>query len=133
MENIISEINKVIAEHNEKGEKLKQEAAALRASKGQADNEPGSSKGKGKEKQREDSVALSDDSDDGLPKTPAGEEHRHKKQALTARLRENNIVMHRIHFLLGDVYHVLGESYEKQENESYAAAEDIRKKLLQSR
>ena len=32
----------------------------------------------------------------------------------------------------GDVYHVLGKSYEDAENDAYAAAEDLRKELLKS-
>lgn len=133
METILAEIREAIVEHNEKGEILKQEAAARRASGKQTDLVPSTSKGKGKEKQREESIALTDDTgDDDLPKNPAGEEHRHKKHAQTARLRENNIVMHHIHFLLGDTYHALGETHEQEENEAYAAAQDIRRKLLKS-
>lgn len=132
METILAEIRDAIVEHNEKGEILKREAAARRASGKQIDI-AGPSKGKGKEKQRDGSLALTEDSvDDDLPKNPAGEEHRHKKSALAARLRENNIVMHHIHFLLGDVYHALGETHEHEENEAYAAAQEIRRKLLKS-
>ena len=45
-------------------------------------------------------------------------------------MREARISLHKIKFLQGDVYHVLGKSYEVSENEAYAAAEDLRRLLL---
>ena len=117
MNAICAEINDAIVQHDAKGELLKQEAAEASESRAQ----------------RETSVALSDDSaDDDLPTTPAGVEHRHKKNALQSRLREAHIVLHEIYFRLGDVYHVLGESYSPQETEAYGAAEELRKRLLKS-
>ena len=99
----------------------------------------GIDKGKGREPER-DSISPIDldlDSDDdedvedrGLPKTPAGDDHRVKRIALLARLRECLIVLHRVKFLQGDVYHVLGSSYSEKEDAAYADAENLRKDLL---
>ena len=77
------------------------------------------------------SVDDDGDSDDGgLPKTPAGEEHLHKARALQQRLRDCYLTQHRVKFLLGDMYHWMGESKSGEEQVSYKAADDIRSKLL---
>ncbi|KIK58778.1 hypothetical protein GYMLUDRAFT_45086 [Collybiopsis luxurians FD-317 M1] len=136
-ERMITEIEKVIAEHDVKGEALKKEAAEQRAARESA---------KGKGKQREESPLSEDedeeddpdldegeDGEDGdLPKTPAGKEHRDKRRALVQRLREARVQYHRVKFLLGDVYHNLGEKYSTQENDAYAAAEAVRRDLLKT-
>lgn len=129
---VCSEMTDVIEEHDAKGEKLKEEAAAAAAVQRLA-AEDGQSKGKGKQRERERNGGdMEDVMEDGLPKTQAGEEHRHKKSALQSRLREAHIVLHQIHFLLGDVYHALGESYNSKEDEAYNAANELRKQLLKS-
>ncbi|KAG1816837.1 SNF2 family N-terminal domain-containing protein [Suillus subaureus] len=136
---IIDDIKTTIAEHQVKGEALKNEARALRESRQQ--NLPDFSKidkGKGKRAMSpltdvdEDIDDVEDVEDRGLPKTPAGEEHSIKRRALQQRLRECLIVLHRVKFLQGDVYHVLGASQSDKEDASYAAAEMLRKNLLKS-
>ncbi|THH04137.1 hypothetical protein EW145_g5749 [Phellinidium pouzarii] len=131
MDTLCMEICDVITEHNAKGEILKEEAAA--AAQRQANEHirsVGASMAKDKHRQRDN---ISEDSaDDELPKTPAGDEHRNKKYALQARLRECHVVLHQLQFLLGDIYHVLGETYSSKEDDAYAAAEELRKRLLKS-
>jgi E3 ubiquitin-protein ligase SHPRH len=63
-----------------------------------------------------------------MPKTPAGDEHRTRIRALHSRIRELQVVQHKIAFLLGDVYHVLGRT--EVEDASYAKADALRKELL---
>ena len=131
---IIDDIKTAIAEHHIKGEALKDEARALRESRQQ--NLPDSSeadKGKGK-RAMSPLTDVDEDVDDledrDLPKTPAGEEHSIKRRALQQRLRECLMVLHRVKFLQGDVYHVLGALQSDKEDASYAAAETLRKDLL---
>ncbi|KAI5993262.1 SNF2 family N-terminal domain-containing protein [Pisolithus albus] len=138
---LIAEVKAVIAQHHQKGEALKKAAQVLRESRKQnlADQSqpPASHKGKDKEVVRESSP-LSDDGDEeevedrGLPNTPAGEDHRAKRHGLQQRLRECYMVLHRVKFLQGDVYHVLGPSYSEKENACYSVAETMRKDLLKS-
>jgi E3 ubiquitin-protein ligase SHPRH len=101
-------------------------------------------KGKGKERERFSDNENEDDDEDeesepdgevdpeekDLPKTPAGEEHRIKRRAIKQRLREGQLVLHRVKFLQGDVFHVLGKSAD--EDAAYQAAETLRHELLKS-
>ncbi|KAI6007072.1 SNF2 family N-terminal domain-containing protein [Pisolithus albus] len=138
---LIAEVKAVITQHHQKGEALKKAAQVLRESRKQnlADHSqpPASHKGKDKEVARESSP-LSDDGDEeevedrGLPNTPAGEDHRAKRHGLQQRLRECYMVLHRVKFLQGDVYHVLGPSHSEKENACYSVAETMRKDLLKS-
>jgi E3 ubiquitin-protein ligase SHPRH len=114
---------------------LKREAAFKRAENSAPalkETQPGH-QDEGKHKAREGSDALTDDSseDIGLPKTPAGDECKRRIQSFQSRLRECEIVMHQIMFFLGDTYNVLGNA--AREEETYAEADDIRKRLLQSK
>ena len=127
-----------------KGDVLKKEAQALRDLRGKdLPTEKVVDKGKGKEVERGSTSPIDVDFEDenenendedvedrGLPKTPAGEDHRAKRTALLARLRECLMVLHRVKFLQGDVYHVLGSSYSEKEDAAYADAESLRKDLL---
>ncbi|KAF5381839.1 hypothetical protein D9757_008356 [Collybiopsis confluens] len=125
-ERMINEIERVIAEHDVKGEALKKEVAERRKGKGKQREDPSLS-----EEEDEDNDGDEDDGEnEGLPNTPAGKEHRDKRRAVMQRLREARIQYHRIKFLLGDVYHNLGEKYSVQENNAYATAEGIRRDLL---
>lgn len=134
---IIDDIKTTIAEHQVKGEALKNEARTLRESR-QKDLPDLSKTNKGKGKRAmspltdvdEDIDDVEDVEDRGLPKTPAGEEHSIKRRALQQRLRECLMVLHRVKFLQGDVYHVLGASQSDKEDAAYAAAETLRKNLL---
>ncbi len=135
-ESLCQEIRIEIAEHDRTGQLLKQEAANRRKARNEGESltadQNDNGKGKGKAKDDFDDFMSDDETDDGLPKTPAGQEHAHKKHALLNRLRETLIVVHQVHFLLGDVYHLLGESYSTSEDAEYAVAENIRKELLKS-
>ena len=124
---LIDDINAALAVHSEKGAAIKAEAAKLRAERSQA--LAGTDKGKGKARSISD---LSDDDsdDDGLPRNVAGEEHSSKTLALQLRLREARISLHKVHFLKGDVYHVLGEAHVDNEREAYERAEELRRLLL---
>ncbi|KLO16506.1 hypothetical protein SCHPADRAFT_823117 [Schizopora paradoxa] len=134
VQEICKDVTTAITEHDARGEVLKEEAARRRQAVASGEQPlTGTSLDKGKGKQRAESVAATEDStDDGLPKTPAGEEHRRKKLGLQIRLREYLLLAHQVNFLLGDVYHVLGQKYEEAENSSYAEAENLRKRILKS-
>jgi len=75
-------------------------------------------KGKGKE-------------DESPPDTDNGEdEDTGKRSGIANRLREAELLLHKVTFLMGDVYHTLGAKYSKEEGEAYENAELIRRKLL---
>ena len=124
---LIDDINAALTVHSHKGAVLKAEAAKLRAERSEALARP--DKGKG----RASSVSeLSDDEsdDEGLPRNHVGEEHSSKTLALQIRLREARISLHKVYFLKGDVYHVLGEAHADGEREAYERAEELRRLLL---
>lgn len=140
---LVDELQTSIAQHHLKGEVLKIEAQALRDSRKMNPSHDhyteDTDKGKGREFERDSTSPIDfdfdfDDDEDvedrGLPKTPAGEDHRVKRMALLARLRECLMVFHRVKFLQGDVYHVLGSSYSEKEDAAYADADRLRKDLL---
>jgi E3 ubiquitin-protein ligase SHPRH len=132
---MIGEIKTALDEHRAAGEVLKKEAAARRESLGMRASEASTSttdKGKGKERAISDipSDNEDEDSDDKGLRNPAGEEHTAKRGALQHRLREIKLVLHKVKFLQGDVYHMLGEAYSSAEAEAYDAAEAIRRDLL---
>ncbi|KAI0742548.1 SNF2 family N-terminal domain-containing protein [Daedaleopsis nitida] len=142
---LLADIKDALAQHTKEGEQLKAEMAQLRASRRQGsadtrnDNKNGQSSDIGKGKGKELAPAQSDtpepdfDADEeGIPRTPAGEAHKAKGVSLAQRLRESRIVLHKIKFLQGDLYHTLGKSHENSENDAYAAAEDLRRLLLKS-
>lgn len=134
---IIDDIKTAIAEHHVKGEALKSEARALRESRQQNLPNPSEidkSKGKGRAMSplSDEDEDIDDLEDRDLPKNPAGEEHSIKRRALQQRQRECLMVLHRVKFLQGDIYHVLGASQSDKEDASYTAAETLRKDLLKS-
>ncbi len=127
----IQECRTRVVDMRKKGEQIIADAAERKALKKNAAN--GNDSG--------DDMSTSDDSSDDedrslsaasdelkMPKTPAGDEHRTRVRALHSRIRELQVVQHRIAFLLGDVYHVLGRS--DAEDEAYAKADALRKELL---
>jgi len=132
----IDEIKDVLSRHDAKGKILKEEAARLRQERqeksGEQETPFDDKKGKRKahdiEDEREEDGGEEDPEEKGLPKTPAGEEHRVKRRALKMRLRESYVTLHRVKFLQGDVNHVLGDS--EQEDVAYQAAEQLRRDLL---
>lgn len=126
---LINEIKRTMDEHRAAGDVLTKEAKrrAGEASTTTAD------KGKGKEREVSEVPSTTEDEDaevKGLPRNPAGEEHATRSGALQHRLREIKLVLHKVKFLQGDVYHMLGEAYSSAEAESYDAAEAIRRDLL---
>ena len=140
----LEEIQTTLAKHDAKGKEMKAEAARLRQARARtlSPNVTVTQKGKGKERERYSDDENEDEDEeidrDGevdpeekdLPKTPAGEEHRIKRRAIKQRLREGQLVLHRVKFLQGDVFHVLGKSAE--EDAAYQAAETLRHGLLKS-
>ena len=135
MEVLCNDLKVGLAEQEAHGETLKREAAARRPEKAghlPVERIPDPNN-KGKQRMREESVALTDDSmnEGGLPKTPAGDECRRRMHSFQSRLRECEIVLHQIHFFLGDTYNILGDT--TKEETAYADADDIRKRLLRSK
>ena len=143
----LEEIQTTLSQHDAKGKEMKAEAARLRRARARVPSPDLATTQKGKGKEREiysdDEDEDNDDDDDDssehndgeadpeekdLPKTPAGEEHRTKRRAIKQRLREGQLVLHRVKFLQGDVHHVLGKSAE--EDAAYQAAENLRRELL---
>jgi len=132
-------IRDTLAKHDVKGKGLKEEALAAQRRREHVMSETSATvdadKGKGKAKDEEVPEDVHEDHDDpedkGLPKTPAGEEHRNKRKALKQRLRDGFLILHRVKFLQGDVLHVLGDS--SKEDAAYEAAEKLRRQLLQGK
>jgi E3 ubiquitin-protein ligase SHPRH len=141
-EQMINDMKAAIAEHDLKGASLKQDAVALRESRDPTANQSiprqdngDKGKGRAKESNEIEEELLSSPNDqvlEGLPKNPAGEEHAIKRRALQHRLRECYLLLHKVSFLKGDVYNVLGADYSKDEDASYGKAEELRRKLLKS-
>ncbi|KAF8630101.1 hypothetical protein AX17_005497 [Amanita inopinata Kibby_2008] len=136
---LIAEINSAIDEHHERGEALKKDTAVQRETlfnrNGGSSLDAGADKGKGKEREVAEILSGSEDEDledRGLPRNPAGEEHVSKRRAMQHRLRECKLVLHKVKFLEGDIYHMLGEAYASAETGAYGAAEEIRRELLRA-
>ena len=127
---LLAEIDAEIDEHHAKGEVLKKEAAARRESLANELPTSATDKGKGKEREVLRDSEDEDKEDKELPHNPAGEEHSAKRGALQHRLREVKLVLHKVKFLQGDVYHILGEAYSSAEAAAYEAAESVRRDLL---
>ncbi|KAG8882452.1 hypothetical protein FRB98_003695 [Tulasnella sp. 332] len=95
----------------------------------------GSSKSKGKCKEvardKTPPVPTRDQATpDELPASAEGDAHRHKRSVMSNRLRDVQVVLHRVEFSLGDIYHYLRKTDE--EAESYGHAEELRRSLLKS-
>ncbi|KAI0830062.1 SNF2 family N-terminal domain-containing protein [Trametes gibbosa] len=131
---LVSDLNDVLAEHTEEGEKLKTETARRREERCQIAHHHPADEGKGKNRARSDTPDHEsvDADDEGLPQNSVGDAHRTKAAALNGRIRDARIILHKVKFLQGDIYHVLGEHYANQENDAYAAAEELRRVLLKS-
>lgn len=132
---IIEDVEAVIEKHDIAGRALKEAAAGLQGATSRAEQLDLTISRKGKERE----VEASESSDDGhsddsdLPKTPAGAAHAAKKRGLQQRLRECRLLMHRIKFLQGDVWHVRGDMHAAAEKDAYDIAEQIRRLLLKSK
>lgn len=81
-----------------------------------ADTKGDDAKGKGKEK--------------GSSPDPREDDDAGKRSGIANRLREAELLLHKVTFLMGDIYHTLGAKYSKEESSSYEKAEQIRRKLL---
>ncbi|KAF7984569.1 hypothetical protein HWV62_13783 [Athelia sp. TMB] len=123
---VIAEVGRALAEHAEAGAALKA-ADVDEGGKGRARD--GDDGGKGKAR---DAGSEADSEEGDVPQTPAGLEHAAKGRALRQRLREARVVLHRVKFLQGDVYHVLGGAHAAAEDRAYADAEEIRRDLLKT-
>ncbi|KAJ7743179.1 SNF2 family N-terminal domain-containing protein [Mycena metata] len=91
-------------------------------------------KGKGKERERSSSPLsdLGSEEEDDDTDDIALKEYRTKRRVLKQRLRDGKLVMHRVKFLQGDAYHMLGASQLAAENAAYAEAETIRRAILKT-
>ena len=98
---LIQAIKHTIDEHSTIGKSLKAQAAeALKAMEDASNGD----KGKSRAFEREESpLTEASEEDADLPKNAIGEAHAHKRRALQSRLREGQIILHKIHFLKGDV------------------------------
>lgn len=123
---MIAELEATIRQHLEK-EALKIQDPSLQDDSAEPDklNEAAGPSEKGKERER--SPAPTSSSSEGAL---LNEELLNRRRAFQHRLREVRIVQHRINFLQGDVYHVLGGQQAALENEAYGAADQIRRDLL---
>lgn len=61
---------------------------------------------------------------------PGEDDDAVKRNGIARGLREAEIILHKVTFFMGDLYHTLGAKYSKEEDSAYAKAESIRKKLL---
>lgn len=138
---LLEEFRLVLAEHDAKGEIMKEEARVLREVRNEiysSDTEQAPSspdKGKGKERQLSPEREADDEDsldDKDIPRTPAGDEHKVKRRGIQQRIRDGRLLLHRVKFLQGDVYHILGASHGPSEDTAYAAAEELRRELLKS-
>lgn len=77
-------------------------------------------KGKGKEKEASPDHQPGEEDEDDIA----------KRNGIARGLREAEIILHKVTFFTGDLYHTLGAKYSKEEDSAYAKAELIRKKLL---
>jgi E3 ubiquitin-protein ligase SHPRH len=105
---------------------VREEAGKLHSARGTPGNEAGDPSGL-----RSSPMELEDrePEDEGFPKTKAGEELRTRHRALQSRLRECQVTLHKIIFLTGDTFNILGNA--EKEREAYEEADVLRKRLLQ--
>jgi E3 ubiquitin-protein ligase SHPRH len=126
---LTEELQNAIKEHNAKGEALKGQSPDSIPGENQNQEDEaipeGGNGGKGKEREHS---PISNDQDN--TRSVLGEEHAAKRRALQQRLREMRLVLHRVKFLQGDVYHVLGSQHSALETEAYGIADEIRRELL---
>lgn len=122
VQQLIQELQNALADHDMKGKALKAEPVDR-----QSKSDP-MGKGKGQDIIDAGDAVDGDDDEQGLPKTPAGDEHLTKRRAIKHRLREGFLVLHKVKFLQGDIHHVLGKSTE--EDAAYQVAEELRRQLL---
>lgn len=129
VDRLTEELQRAIKEHNAKDEALKRQPLNTIQSENQNQEDEvipeGGNSGKGKERERS---PISNNQN--IPRLILDEEHAAKRRVLQQRLREMRLVLHRVKFLQGDVYHVLGGQYSAAETEAYGVADEIRRDLL---
>lgn len=122
---MIEELQNAIREQQEKGNTLKRGASIPPQNhSNEVDVEP-EKNNKGKEREHSPTPIYEDPS-----VAAAAEEHATKLRGLQQRLKEIRLVLHRIKFLQGDVYHVLGGQHAESESQAYEIADQIRKDIL---
>ncbi|KAJ6625017.1 SNF2 family N-terminal domain-containing protein [Mycena sp. CBHHK59/15] len=125
---LIKEIESAIAAHQANSSIQKEQSTEPTV-----DTEASNDKGKGKERPRSLSpLSAIDSEEEDDSHSPAAKEYRHKRQALKQRLRECRLILHRVKFLQGDTYHMLGASQSAAEDAAYREAETIRRGLLKT-
>ena len=135
---LIADVLETAKAHAKEGERLRAEVRAARRQGSTGAQRTGTAndgKGKGKETRKETSASPDIDfaaDEDDLPRNAIGEAYKGKLIAINSRLREARISLHKVKFLQGDVYHVLGATYEAEENTAYASAEELRRVLMKS-
>ncbi|TRM60097.1 hypothetical protein BD626DRAFT_572197 [Schizophyllum amplum] len=130
-ESMQSDIVSVLDEHRKKGDELKKAYTDAQSEDEVDESDAEAGPGKGKQRADSPSTEVSDDSDEaGVPKTPDGDAYKNKLRALKTRLRECRIVLHKVHFLLGDINHVLNQN--EAESQAYAKADELRRTLLKT-
>ncbi len=130
---LLSELEQALADHDEQSRaSAKEENTSIEQSDISTELEAqDSSKSKGKGKaaaahHQPESVEV-----EVKTISAKGEERRRIRLTLILKLRELEVLHHRVEFVLGDTYHRSGSS--KEEDESYARAETLRRKLLKGR
>jgi E3 ubiquitin-protein ligase SHPRH len=117
---LIQDLRDEITAHDKKGNEMKQ---------GRSDAQK-ETEGSESRKQRDESPQdEADEYSTGIPKTPAGTAWIHARAALVGRLREAQLVHHKVQFFLGDIYHILAPD-SLEERQAYQAAENMRNQLL---
>ncbi|KAJ7050573.1 SNF2 family N-terminal domain-containing protein [Mycena amicta] len=128
---LIQEIQSSIAAHEATAPQPTSEREAERVSRS-----PPRDKGKGKQRERSLSPLSAIDSedeendDDSEEMNAVLKQHRSRKSALKLRAREAQLVFHRVKFLQGDLFHMLGEAHTASEVAAYDEAESIRRVVL---
>lgn len=110
-----TEVNALIEDLNTALEKLSSQSKSNSLEQDASDDDP---KGKGKEKESSHETRTGEDDDSG------------RRGGIANRLREAELLSHKVMFVMGDMYHNLGDKYSKEEESAYAKAELIRRKLL---
>ena len=127
------EANALIEDLNAALEKCNSQSSKSKAvEEGTADDD---AKGKGKERESSPASPADDDAEgkgkEGKSSSgPPEDDDSAKRSGIANRIREAELLLHKVTFLMGDMYHTLGAKYSRDEESSYAKAELIRKKLL---
>lgn len=123
---LLADVKTEVAQHVKKGQELIA-AADEKRNQREADDDWNSEN----DERHSHSGSDSDGSElSGIPRTPAGDDHRAKTQGLKSRVRETQVVQHKVQFLLGDIYNILAR--EKDEETAYGEADTLRKELLRT-